>query len=43
LQDEFSLFKRIPLTRVPQKLKEAKVPWQVRFADTPEHPEVGLE
>src|SRR5215475_8683810 len=31
------------LANVPQKLKEAKVPWQVRFADTPEHPEVGLE
>jgi hypothetical protein len=43
MQDEFGLLKRIPLTTVPQKLKEAEVPRQVGFADTTEHPEEGLE
>jgi hypothetical protein len=33
----------MPLTRVPQKLQEAQGPWQVCFAETPEHPEGGLE
>jgi hypothetical protein len=33
LQDQFGLFKRIALTNVPQELKEAQVPWQIRFTD----------
>src|SRR5215510_9306062 len=43
LQDQFGLLERIPLTKVPQELKEPDIPWQVAFTDTPEHSEVGLE
>jgi hypothetical protein len=31
LQDQFGLLERIPLTKVPQELKEPDIPWQVEF------------
>jgi len=43
LQDPFGLLARIPLTKVPQELKEPEVSRQVRFADTTKHLEVRLE
>jgi hypothetical protein len=29
--------------KVAQELKEAHIPQQVGFADTPKHPQIGLE
>jgi hypothetical protein len=31
------------MPKVPQELKEAHVSWEVVFADTPKHSQVGLE
>jgi hypothetical protein len=43
LQDQFGLLERIPLTKVPQELKEPHVSWEVVFADAPKHPQRGLQ
>src|SRR4030095_1255828 len=37
------LLKRRQLMKVAQELKEAHIPWQVGFADTPKHPQIGLQ
>src|SRR5215470_5856961 len=29
--------------KVAQELKEAHIPWQVGFAETPKHPQIGLQ
>lgn len=42
LQDQFGLLARIPLTKVPEKLKESDVPREVAFTETAKDPEVGL-
>src|SRR5215468_5173674 len=43
LQDHLGLLKRRQLTKVPQELEEAHIPWQVGFAEAPKHPQVRLE
>ena len=43
IQDHLGLLKRRQLTKVPQKLEEPQIAWQIRFADAPKHPQVGLE
>jgi DNA-binding HxlR family transcriptional regulator len=42
-QDQLGLLKRRQLTKVPQELEERQIAWQIRFADAPKHPQVGLE
>jgi hypothetical protein len=37
MEDQLGLLKRIPLSNVPQELKETQIPWQVDFADAPNH------
>jgi len=43
IQDHLRLLERIQLTKVPEKLKESDVPWQVQLADAAKHSEVGLQ
>lgn len=43
LQDQFGLLARIQLTKVPEKLKESDIPWQVQLADAAKHAKVGLQ
>src|SRR5215813_10218513 len=43
IQDHLGLLKRCQLMKVAQELKEAHIPWQVGFAETPKHPQVRLE
>src|SRR5215813_1789670 len=43
LQDQFGLLARIQLPKVPEKLKESDIPWQVQLAEAAKHPQVGLE
>jgi hypothetical protein len=33
VQDQLGLLKRRQLVKIPQELKEAQIPWQVRFAE----------
>jgi hypothetical protein len=37
LQDQFGLLARIQVTKVPEKLKESDIPWQVKLADAAKH------
>jgi hypothetical protein len=37
LQDQFGLLERIQVTKVPEKLKESDIPWQVTLADAAKH------
>jgi len=43
IHNHLGLLKRRQLAIVAQKLKEAHVPRQIRFADPPQHPQVRLE
>ena len=43
LQEQLRLRKGIVLTKVAQELQAPDGPWQVAFADTTQHPQVGLE
>jgi hypothetical protein len=43
VHDQLGLLKRRQLTKVPQELEEAQTAWQIRFAEAPKHPQVGLE
>src|SRR4029453_13934785 len=43
IQDHLRLLKRRQLMKVAQELKEAHIPWQGGFADTPKHPQIGLQ
>ena len=43
LHDQLRLLECIPLTHVPQELKEPEVSWQIEFADATKHPTVRLE
>src|SRR5215471_15530689 len=43
IQDHLGLLKRRQLMKVAQELKEAHIPRQVGFAETPKHPQVWLE
>ena len=29
--------------KVPEELEKAQIPWQVHFAETAKHPQIGLE
>src|SRR5262245_60342558 len=43
LSDQFGLLARIPFTNVPEKWKAPDIPWQVGFAETTKHPQIGLQ
>ena len=43
IPDHLGLLKRRQLMKVTQKLKEAHIAWQSRFAHTPKHPQIGLQ
>ena len=40
IQDHLGLLKRRQLMQVAQALQEAHIPWQIRFAEAPKHPQV---
>ena len=43
IQDHLGLLKRRQLTKVARELEEPEVSGQIRFADAPKHPQIGLE
>ena len=43
IQDHLGLLKRRQLVKVAQELEEPYIARQIRFADTPKHPQIGLQ